>query len=289
MKRKPDFIIIGAMKCATTSIHVQLTRQPGIFVHGPGELEFFSDDEVYARGMDWYESLFDRAGIGDLCGERSTEYTKLPTYPNTVSRMHHDLPDARLIYVMRHPLDRLVSHYMHEWLARRVSTPIETAATEHPELVGYGCYDLQLEPYLQAFGRARILPVFFERLVAEPQQELERICRFIGYSAVPRWDHGLGAQNVSLERVRRGPLWQRVLDVPALQTLRRRLIPERARSRVRKLWQIAERPEIARSQREDLCRVFDGDLARLGAKLGVDLSCENFKAVVASRPLEWTA
>src|SRR5262245_41553279 len=132
MKKLPDFIIIGAMKSATTSLHAQLALQKDIFVHGPGELEFFSDDARYARGLDWYASLFEAAPPTALCGERSTEYTKLPTYPETVSRMRRHLPETRFIYVMRHPMDRLLSHYMHDWVLRRVSEPIEIAIDRHP-------------------------------------------------------------------------------------------------------------------------------------------------------------
>jgi Sulfotransferase family len=287
MKRLPDFIIIGAMKSATTSLHAQLARQPDIFVHGPGELEFFSDDALYARGLTWYASLFDGVGAGTLCGERSTEYTKLPTYPETVPRMRRHLAVTRFIYVMRHPVDRLVSHYMHEWVMRRVTEPIELALERHPEFVSYGCYDLQLRPYLDAFGPARVLPVFFERLVAHPDEELVRVCRFLGYGGTPRWMPEIGAQNVSEERLRRGLMTNRILGVPWLRTLRRRLVPESLRNRAKKFWQIRRRPEITSAERDRLRRVFDDDLGRLGGKLGIPLSCENYKDSVIARSLEW--
>lgn len=287
MNRLPDFIIIGAMKCATTSLHAQLARQPGLFIHGPGELEFFSDDALYARSIDWYASLFAGAGTGTLCGERSTEYTKLPTYPETVPRMQRHLRDTRFIYVMRHPVDRLVSHYMHEWVMRRVSEPIEVTIERHPEFVSYGCYDRQLRPYLEAFGPARILPVFFERLIAHPDEEFARVCRFIGCPGEPRWAHDLGARNVSTERLRRGVVTDRILGSPWLTTVRHRLVPLTLRNRLKKQWQIGKRPEITQAQRDRMRSVFDDDLARLGERLGVSLSCESFSGVVVARSLEW--
>ncbi len=57
----------------------------------------------------------------DLRGESSTHYTKLPTYPRTVDRMVRDLPRLKLIYVMRHPIERLVSQYVHELTAGRIA------------------------------------------------------------------------------------------------------------------------------------------------------------------------
>lgn len=284
----PDFIIIGAMKCATTTLHAQLTRQPGIFVHGLGEVEFFSDDRRYARGMQWYASLFDQAGPDCLRGERSTGYTKLPTFPHTVSRMHRHLPRVKLIHVMRHPVDRLLSHYAHEWVLGRVSDPIELALERHPEFVAYGRYEMQLRPYLETFGPAQVLPMFFERLVAHPQEELERLCRFLEYRGMPRWVEELGPQNVSRERVRRGAIRDRILGGSVLTRIRRRWIPEAVRNRIKRLWQMRELPRIPPAKLEALHRGFDDDLERLGARLGTPLSCRNFKEAVASRPLEWT-
>ncbi len=81
MSRLPDFIIIGAMKSATTTLHGLLASQPGVFMSTPKEPCFFSDDEVWARGVGWYASLFEAAPAGALLGESSTHYTKLPTYP----------------------------------------------------------------------------------------------------------------------------------------------------------------------------------------------------------------
>src|SRR5271167_2267183 len=99
---RPDFVVIGAMKSATTTLHEQLARQPGFFMSRPKEPSFFSDDRVHARGWAWYSSLFRLAKPRDLRGESSTHYTKLPTHPRTVERMVRHLPRLKLIYVMRH-------------------------------------------------------------------------------------------------------------------------------------------------------------------------------------------
>lgn len=117
----PDFIIIGGMKCATSTLHEQLALQPGIFMTSLKEPNFFSNDEEFAKGMDYYQSLFAGAQPQDLCGESSTHYTKLPTYPDTVKRLAEAFPQTKFIYVMRHPIDRLVSQYIHEWTRDRKS------------------------------------------------------------------------------------------------------------------------------------------------------------------------
>ena len=132
MNRTPDFIVIGAMKSATTTLHDQLAQQPGVFMSEPKEPNFFSNDEQYARGMAWYHGLFKDAAPDDLCGESSTHYTKLPTYPHTVERLKEAVPDAKLIYVMRHPIDRLISQYIHEWSEGVIRVPIDKALDSPP-------------------------------------------------------------------------------------------------------------------------------------------------------------
>ena len=155
----------------------------------PKEPNFFSDDENYARGFDWYASCFAGADDHHLVGESSTHYTKLPTHPHTVDRMLRVLPRAKLIYVMRHPIDRLTSHYFHEITVGRIGVDLEQAIDQYPELVDYGRYSMQLAPYLQAYGPERVHPVFFDRLVSHPDHELERIGRFLGVTEPLRWDH----------------------------------------------------------------------------------------------------
>ena len=97
MANSPNFMIIGAMKCATSTLHEQLALQPGIVMTEPKEPNFFSNNEEYQRGMDWYLSLFTEAQATDICGESSTHYTKLPTYPETVSRIAAEFPELKFI------------------------------------------------------------------------------------------------------------------------------------------------------------------------------------------------
>ncbi|MGB7271682.1 MAG: sulfotransferase [Geitlerinemataceae cyanobacterium] len=287
MDKHPDFLIMGAMKCATSTLHEQLALQPGFFMSELKEPNFFSNDEQYARGMDWYLSLFQGAPEHSLCGESSTHYTKLPTYPNTIDRIGKHLPQVKLIYVMRHPIDRLVSQYVHEWSQGRVSTDIDRALDSYPQLIEYSRYSRQLQPYFETFGSQRILPVFFERLFAYPQSELERICQFLGYSGQPHWHENLDAQNVSSERVRRSAWRDAIVEMPLLRQIRQHLVPKKARDWVRGLWTLKQRPELAPENIDRLRVIFDEDLTVLGGWLGLELSCDNFKATVKANSSQW--
>jgi len=285
--KRPDFIIIGAMKSATSSLHVQLASHPGIFMSDPKEPNFFSDDDEYRRGTNRYLSLFAGAGVGDLCGESSTHYTKLPDYPQTIPRMKALLPNVRLIYVMRHPIDRLVSHYIHQWTQNVIRSDINDALDEYPELINYGRYSYQLEPYFSAFGRASVLPVFFAAVKQQPQRELARIARFIGYRGPLTWKEDLGAQNVSAERLRRFRGYRLIVDSPPMAFVRRAIVPQSVRDMVKARLSMKERPTLDASKITRLESIFDEDLRTLSKWLDVDLSCKNFDDITSKDQLEW--
>ena len=283
----PHFFIIGAMKCATSTLHEQLAAQPGIFMSTPKEPNFFSDDDVHARGIYWYESLFADAPDDALCGESSTHYTKLPTHPHTIDRLAAALPEPKLIYVMRHPIDRLVSHYIHAWTTKETSSPIDKAIDELPELVDYGRYAMQLAPWIERFGHEAVLPVFLPRMRAEPQEQLSRIGRFIGMSHVPTWRNDVEAQNVSSKRLRESPARDFITNLPGVTSLRRKLVPRTVRDRIKKAWTMDRRPELSPRPRQRATEIFDEDLATLGHWLDADLTCDTFDELTRTRPLDW--
>lgn len=283
----PDFVIIGAMKSATSSLYMQLVEQPGIFMCTPKEPNFFSDDDQYSKGMAWYSNLFASAPQGSLLGEASTHYTKLPTHPKAVERLKQYLPNARFVYVMRHPVDRLVSHYMHEWSTGVYHCDIDEAINKYPELIAYGRYAMQLEPYFKVFGRDAILPVFFDHLVREPQAELERVCRFIGYQGQPVWIQDMKPDNVSSERIRKFPGYAFLVDSSLATWLRRHFIPQSLRDAVKMKLRMKKRPSLGVEHRIRLEAEFDRDLAQLGKWLGADLDCKNFKQLTSGGTFNW--
>lgn len=267
----PDFIVIGAMKCGTTTLAAQLAAQDGLFMTRPKEPNYFSDDAVFARGARWYERLFDGAQPGELRGEASTHYTKRPAYPETVSRMKAAYPNLRLVYMIRNPMNRIVSHYIHDWSEAVVNGPLNAALLEqHPELVDYGRYGWQVLPFIEAFGREAVLLTSLERLSAERERELARIAAHLGHRGKVEWDADHDAENVSSDRVRKLPLHEIIIEHPLAARLRRAVVPKSLRNGVREARRLKERPVIPPDakpgleamfleDREVLARFFPGD------------------------------
>lgn len=282
MLERPHFVIIGAMKCATSTLHDQLARQVGVYMSDPKEPNFFSDDDVWDNGLGWYRDLFANAPKDAICGESSTHYTKLPTHPDAAQRLHEHLPHAKLIYVMRDPVDRLVSQYIHAWSRHETDNDIDHEVRVKPEYIAYSSYWTQLAPWIERFGTERILPVFFERLTRYPQSEFERVCRFVGCKGTVHWDTAIEARNVSSQRLKYSPVMERALSVPLLKTLRRSLVPEIVRDRMKSPWRMRHRPRLSDATRSYCIERLDPELRRLGEKLGLSLECDRFGEIVSA-------
>lgn len=287
MTNTPDFFIIGAMKAATSTLYTQLKQQEGIFFCEPKEPNFFSDDQQFNLGLDWYHNLFKHAQTTDLIGDASTHYSKLPTYPNTVARLKDHIASPKFIYIMRHPVDRLISHYIHEWSQKVISCNLNQAIELHPELISYSCYAQQLQPYITEFGTKAILPVFFENLRTNSQTELERICNFIGYQHQPTWYTEMASQNVSQARIRKFPLYNLLIESKLATQLRQNLVPVTVRNFVKNQLTMQTRPELTPENLLHLTQHFDTDLQLLGRQLGIELNCENFNTLAMEGNLQW--
>jgi hypothetical protein len=181
----------------------------------------------------------------------------------------------------------LVSHYIHEWSLRNIDTPLDQAVDAHPQLIDYGRYHMQLAPFIEVYGRANVLPVFAERLQANPQAELERVCRFLGYAGTPAWSPDVARQNASNERLRLGKLGRELFEHPTLSMLRRRVVPQFVREAVKEHLTMRDRPQLSAARQAQLAARFDADLALLGHAMGIQLQCDNYKTQVSDRALDW--
>lgn len=176
----PTFVIIGAQKSATSSLAGMLGLHPQVFMSVPKEPDFFVEDRGWKRGLGWYESLFAAGESATARGEASTSYTFAPHIPGVPERLASVLPNARLIYLMRHPIERMRSAYHHALAGGSERRPIEVALLHDLRYLMPSCYAFQLEAWLPHFEREQILLLVTEDLAVDPVGQLQRVCRFIG-------------------------------------------------------------------------------------------------------------
>lgn len=176
----PDFIVIGAAKAATSSLCVSLQYHPDIHIPSRKELNFFSIDEVYARGVDWYERQF-QPQAGAIIGEGSVTYTFYDAYPNTSRRIHEYNPEMRLIYIVREPVSRVISLYRQFQAAGTIGPgSLQQALDTHVSLLDSARYWKQISAYRNHFPDAQIHVVFFDDWISDPQSVVRRCCEFLG-------------------------------------------------------------------------------------------------------------
>ena len=167
--RLPDFIIIGAMKSGTTSLYAWLTRQPEVFLSSIKEPNFFSHDKVWKRGLHWYTSLFAPAAGDRLTGEASVSYTSPDRCELAADRMWDLVPGARLVYLVRHPIERMRSHYRHQVQRGRERRPFDEAIRDtRAPYVAQSRFFSCVKPYIDRFPRDQICVARMEDLSADP-------------------------------------------------------------------------------------------------------------------------
>ncbi len=170
----PNLIIVGGLKCGTTSIHHYLGLHPEIQMSKPKELNFFVEELNWDLGLDWYASRFDDRF--EVRGESSPHYTNLPRFEGVPARIRASLgPDARLLYMVRDPIKRILSHWVHATGAGyETREMVPTLSDPDSSYIQRSMYWMQLQPYLERFDRSQIEIVTQEELQTEREETMRR-------------------------------------------------------------------------------------------------------------------
>lgn len=184
MPRLPDFVIIGAMKAGTTTLFERLGHVPGVTLPTTKEPHFFSDDDKWSRGVEWYQSMFE--GCDGVTGEASVSYSDAANVDVVVDRMSRVLPEARILFAVRDPLARMRSHYHHEVLRTRETRPFsEAIADPATSFVTRSLYGATLAAYLKRFEPGQILVYRLEDLDNPTTGTWQRILGHLGLESAP--------------------------------------------------------------------------------------------------------
>lgn len=205
--RLPNFLIIGAAKSGTTTLYKYLCKHPQIFMSTPKEPNFFADNENYSLGIEWYAKLFQEAQSHQICGEASTPYTHQLHIPNIPERIYQTIPNVKLIYIMRHPVDRAYSQYVQQikifQSVHRIKNlePFKVPETfeqllergkkvikandymEQIDVLAASNYMNIIEGYLQFFPKRSLLFLLLDDLVKAPKETMKKVGNFLDLDA----------------------------------------------------------------------------------------------------------
>lgn len=193
MRCMPDYCIIGAQKSGTTSLYSYLALHPQVRPSYVKEIHYYNKN--YSNGLKWYRAHFPlgplrRADRPFITGEASTMYLH---DPDTPSRMLEDLPEIRLLLVLRNPVDRAISHYHHRIRTGREDRPIEVAMEQaisaatsgkfvdgsETDYLRNGHYAEDLEHWTTVYPSDQFLVLQAEALFKDPRDAFKRVSDFL--------------------------------------------------------------------------------------------------------------
>jgi len=182
----PNLVVIGAQKCGTSGLHFYLDCHPEISMSTPKELNFFIRERNWQQGLEWYRSLFDPSS--PVRGESSPNYTTYPHHLGVPERMREVVPDAKLILLVRDPLERIAAHWVHNYAKRRERGDLR-ATLLHPNTtyVLRSQYHLQLRQFLNHYPESQVLVLEQEDLRLRRSQTLRSVFSFLGVD--PGFEH----------------------------------------------------------------------------------------------------
>lgn len=209
----PQFLIIGAQKCGTSSLYSYLIQHPEVLASTRKEVGFFS--EKYEKGSSWYRARFpslQEINSGFICGEATPEYF---FHPHAARRIHELLPDIRLILLLRNPVDRAISHYYHSVKKGHEDLTLEDALNAEEERItdameemvrdenaysvdwqrysykSRGIYCTQLQRYYDYFDREQILIIPSKELFESSGPVMKKIQSYLGISDFAGFDYSI--------------------------------------------------------------------------------------------------
>ena len=280
-----DFIlIIGAMKSGTTTLFDQLALDSRIAGARPKEPGFFAFEEVRSMGWDWYEGLFgfapERHGYAL---EGSTDYTKAPFVTGVAERLEEARAEGRrfkLIYVVREPVSRLMSHAKHvqvkgkevgQTASPRARHDLDAPGGLSPVNLAASAYATQLAPYRAFAARGDLRVVTTDDMARDGQSVMDDLSAFLGLDGL-RWRDEAARSNAAADRRRDDPLLEAASASP-LSGLAKAMLPRRARVAIKSA---AAKPVEAEGrfvptadERAELRRRFAAEIDRLEAEHGV--------------------
>lgn len=185
----PNFVVIGAQKAGSTYLLQCLAEHPDVYMY-PHEDPYFQDPDYERTAPDEFARRY-RAGEGKTAvGLKRPNYLASPECP---ARLASDLPQVRLIAILRNPVDRAVSAYFHTMQSAAIPIrPLNEGIGDilegvtqraHPAasyILDYGLYARHLRRYLEHFERDRILILLYDDLKPDPMPMIQRTYRFLG-------------------------------------------------------------------------------------------------------------
>lgn len=276
IQKKPNLVVIGAMKASTTTFYELITRHPKIWFSSEKEPHYFtSTDYESTDAWNRYLQLFDAAPPDvKYIGEASTGYSKAPHFGDTPRRLMDRLNNPKLIYLVRDPVARTISNYHHSYLSGHYApgTTLSEALEKDSILIDASCYERQIASYEEVFHPSNLLILTTDELHASHARVMNRVEEFLDLPAYSGWDAPLPQSN-SKQSLGNSLAWQSSIPQPLL-TAARNLIPKSMLQTIKSMVSTSVQiPEVTEEHRHLVFDRIRDDLACLQLRLGDSIKC----------------
>lgn len=267
-----NFIIIGAMKSGTTSLAKNLAEHPQICFCKKKEPMFFHQKK-WKDHIGEYHNLYNPK-FGQICGEASTTYTSLTEYPDTPYNLYQYNPNLKLIYIIRNPVDRIVSHYMHNVLNHGLKSPFENAIKEDSIYIDRSRYYFQISKYLQYFNRDQIMLIIFKDYIHNQRDVLKDVYKFLGLKIDINYHINSEPQNASINSIRMKDWARKLYKNKYIRSFLHILITRKLKEIIHKrlVFKIDKKPEISREIKEKILEMIKNDIIEIEKLTDRDLA-----------------
>jgi hypothetical protein len=270
-EQKFDVLVIGAMKAATSTVCAYFEDNPDIYMVPRGEPNYFSHDANFRKGPEWYATHLEGYAGERLRGEGSNDYAARDLYPESAARIAAYNPQMKIIYMVRHPLERIVS----AWIQNRANSgdqvppTLDRAVREMPDrFVGQSRYWHNIRPYQEHFPSDQIFVGFMEDLNRDPEAFFARLSEFVGIPCTYTPDRG--HLNKSAGKLVPTPAYT-ALNKLAVTRTAKRFLPGNLRRLVKQKLlsaKVSEKPRFSEPVREMLLETLRPDAEAFLAHYG---------------------
>jgi hypothetical protein len=173
----PDFILVGPQKCATTWLYECLYEHPEVLLPETDSVHYF--DMNYNKKEAWYQKFFSEYDGETIVGEETPSYIRDQRAPKRIAEV---LPDVKLIFTLRNPIDRAYSHWWHERSKNKHVFDFDDVFHNYDlynDWVVPGLYYHHLSRYQEYFPTEQIKVCFFDDLVDDDLAYYQDVCSFL--------------------------------------------------------------------------------------------------------------
>jgi hypothetical protein len=283
----PNFFIVGAPKSGTTSLYHYLDEHPDVYMCPVKEPNYFSYNDITKQNLyysekgfgskDKYESLFRGVTCEKAIGEASVSYL---FYNSVPQKIKDTVPEAKIIILLRNPVDRGFSHYLMDSRLGYVDIPFEDIVNKnsthrllflyYQQFIGLGFYFDQVKRYIDVFGENQVRIFIDEDLKSDLSAVIHSVYDFLGI------DNNLMPdikKQYNVYQKPRNTLARHLYSIKPLRQVSRTFIPTGFIDSVRNIFLAKEKkPELSIKTRKFLIELYKEDIQKLSAFIGRELS-----------------